>query len=311
MTVTPLARLDLNLLVALRELIRERNVTRAAERLGVTQPAASASLRRLRRHFGDDLLVRRGTVYTLSPLAVQLADQVEALCAAVERVFDTPHSFDPSTSRREFSLVMADYTIAVLGGALARALASRAPRVRLHVLTVKEALTADVAQTLRVIDGLIAPSTRSLEAEGFRTAELFDDRWMCLVSKDNDTVGRRLSLATLARLEWVLPYHPGGESVSAAPATAQLAALGVQPRVAVRVDSYQAAAHLVAGTDRVALMQERLAVRIAPDLGLRVLTCPGRPRPIVEHLWWQPSFDEDPGHRWFREIVISAARALA
>ena len=78
--VAHLANLDLNLLVALRELVRERSVTRAAQRLGVTQPAASASLSRLRRHFGDDLLVREHGEYVLTPLGEQLAEQVEAVC---------------------------------------------------------------------------------------------------------------------------------------------------------------------------------------------------------------------------------------
>jgi hypothetical protein len=113
-----LANLDLNLLVVLRELLRERNVTRAAARLGVSQPAASAALARLRRHFGDELLVRSGNGYVLSALAVQLADPVEAVCTGAERLFGTGHDFDPGASAREFTLFMADYTIEVLGSRL-------------------------------------------------------------------------------------------------------------------------------------------------------------------------------------------------
>ena len=95
--VAHLANLDLNLLVALRELTRERSVTRAAQRLGVTQPAASAALSRLRRHFGDELLVREHGEYVLTPLGEQLAEQVEAVCArgraALRRV-------QPTSTRR-------------------------------------------------------------------------------------------------------------------------------------------------------------------------------------------------------------------
>jgi Bacterial regulatory helix-turn-helix protein, lysR family len=111
-----LASLDLNLILVLRELLRERNVTRAAERVGVTQPAVSAALSRLRRHFGDDLLVRVSRGYVLSPLAVQLERQVEEICAAAERLFSAGADFDPASTRREFTLMMADYTVAVLGG---------------------------------------------------------------------------------------------------------------------------------------------------------------------------------------------------
>jgi len=98
--VTHLANLDLNLLVALRELTRERSVTRAAQRLGVTQPAASAALSRLRRHFGDELLVREHGEYVLTSLGEQLAEQVEVVCTAAERLFAASSDFDPATSER-------------------------------------------------------------------------------------------------------------------------------------------------------------------------------------------------------------------
>lgn len=112
--VAQLANVDLNLLVILRELLRERNVTRAAERVALTQPAASASLARLRRYFDDELLVRTKGGYVLSPLAAQLAEQVELACAVAERVFATSDAFEPTTSTHEFTLLMADYTIAML-----------------------------------------------------------------------------------------------------------------------------------------------------------------------------------------------------
>ncbi len=91
--VAHLANLDLNLLVALRE----RSVTRAAERLGVTQPAASAALARLRRHFGDELLMRDRGEYTLTALGAQLAEQTDAVCAAAERLFAASADFDPAS----------------------------------------------------------------------------------------------------------------------------------------------------------------------------------------------------------------------
>src|SRR6266568_158138 len=128
-----LANLDLNLLVTLRELVRERNVTRAAQRLGVTQPAASAALSRLRRHFGDDLLVRDKGGYVLTALGTQLAEQVEVVCAAAERLFSASTYFDPVTSDREFTLVMADYTIGVMGETLSQAIHAAAPGARLHI----------------------------------------------------------------------------------------------------------------------------------------------------------------------------------
>jgi DNA-binding transcriptional LysR family regulator len=183
--VSHLASLDLNLLVALRELLSERNVTRAAQRLGVTQPAASAALARLRRHFGDELLVRDKGGYALTALAVTLAEQVDAVCGAAERLFAASTHFDPATSEREFTLVMADYTIGVMGEALSQLVHEAAPRARLHIRLVRESLAAEYSGAIRFIDGMVAPPTHGFALPNTRSAELFRDRWVCLVAARN------------------------------------------------------------------------------------------------------------------------------
>ena len=305
-----LANLDLNLLVALRELLRERNVTRAAARIGVSQPAASASLSRLRRHFGDELLIRARAGYTLSPLAMQLAEQVETVCAAAERLFATGSAFDPGTSRREFTLLMADYTIAVLGRHLSTAISAQAPGVDLHVRLVREAFALDFAETITLIDGMVSPPVDRFEQPSVRSVELFTDRWVCIADAANPDVGDGLTVDRLAELLWVAPFQPDRGNPTAAPMSRQLARFGIRPDIRVRVESYQAVPYFVAGTDRVALLQERLAVQVADRLGLRVLPCPGEPEPIVERFWWHADRDGDPAHRWLRETVVAAAASL-
>src|SRR3954466_7494989 len=114
-----IASLDLNLLVSLDALLQERSVTRAAARMGLSQPALSASLARLRRHFGDELLARTGNEYRLTPLAAQLKPRVRLALEGVERVFTAQPEFDPSESTREFSVLLSDYASALLGSALA------------------------------------------------------------------------------------------------------------------------------------------------------------------------------------------------
>ncbi|WP_439381409.1 LysR family transcriptional regulator [Amycolatopsis lexingtonensis] len=306
-----LANLDLNLLVVLRELLGERNVTRAAARLGVSQPAASAALGRLRRHFGDELLVRTGNGYVLSALATQLADQVEAVCTGAERLFGTGHDFDPGASAREFTLVMADYTIEVLGSRLSALLAERAPDVQLHVRLVREAFASDITDTIRLIDGMVAPPVSRFELPDVRSVALFTDRWVCVVDAANPSVrDDELSLEQLAALPWVAPFQPDRGFPPAAPMGRQLALFGIQPRIRVRVESYQAVPHFVAGTDRVALLQERLATRVADRLGLRILPCPGDPEPIVERFWWHAGYDADPAHHWLRTVLTDLAREV-
>ena len=115
-----LGRLDLNLLVALDALLQQRSVTRAAAQMGLGQPALSASLARLRRHFGDELLHRVGNEYRLTPLAVELRARTAVALSGVDRVFSAQPSFDPASSTREFSADHQRLRVAVLGRPLRR-----------------------------------------------------------------------------------------------------------------------------------------------------------------------------------------------
>lgn len=308
---THLANLDLNLLVSLRELLRERNVTRAAARIGVSQPAASAALSRLRRHFDDELLARHGGSYVLTPLAAQLADQVEGVCSAAERLFGTGHRFDPATSRRGFSLLVADYTVTVLGAALSAALARRAPGVELRLRLVRESFAVEIGETIRLVDGMIAPPAARFDRPDLSSTPLFDDRWVLLLDAANPATSGDLSPAALAAMPWVVPFAPDRGFSASAPITRQFARLGVEPETRVRVESYLAVPHLVAGTDRVALVQERLARDVAGRLGLVTRECPGTDdRAIRERLWWHTELENDPAHRWLRDLLVELSATL-
>jgi DNA-binding transcriptional LysR family regulator len=121
----------------------------------------------------------------------------------------------------------------------------------------------------------------------------------------------RLRLEDLARLPWVAPYYRRSPpNPSAAPIMRQLALLDISPRIAVRVESYLAVPHFVAGTDRIALMQERLAARLADRMDLRVLECPGDPEPIAEALWWHRQYEDDTAHAWLRRLITETACRL-
>jgi DNA-binding transcriptional LysR family regulator len=305
---TRLTQLDLNLLVVLRELLRERNVTRAAKRVGVSQPAASAALARLRRYFDDDLLVRRGGRYELSPLALALVDQVETVCEGVERLVATGSGFDPATTRREFEIVMSDYVIAVLGERLSALVNANAASARLNVVLVREALSANIGHTIQVVDCVVSQPTSRFRIPEMRSTALFRDRWVCVVAAGNERFGEDVAdLDELTEATWVVPYHDDATFPSVVPVSRQFTRLGVRPRVAVRVDSFQAVSHLVASTDHVALMQGRLAVACSRYLPLRILESPRPLEPLEIRLWWHVRHHDDPGHRWFRELVVRAA----
>jgi DNA-binding transcriptional LysR family regulator len=292
-----LRNLDLNLLPTLDALLRERNVTRTAEQLGLSQPAVSAALGRLRRHFGDELLHRTGNRYELTPLAQQLRGRTEPALQGVQRVFDASPEFDPATADREFSLMISDYAMAVYGELLVRRLADEAPGVRLRMEKTDPHLVDQPLELLRAIDGLIIP-------HGFLSdipvTDLYDDTWVCIVSADNDAVGDALTMDQVATAQWVVMWDL---PTAFAPAARQLSMLGVEPRVAIAVDSFLAVPFLIAGTERIAVLQGRLADRLAGTAGVRALPCPWDVVPLKEALWWHPSHRVDPAHRWLRSVM--------
>jgi DNA-binding transcriptional LysR family regulator len=304
--VAPLAGIDLNLLVVLRELLREQNVTRAAQKVGITQPAASAALARLRRHFDDALLERTRTGFVLTPIGEQLAARIEPVCLGLEQLFATEPAFRPDESDREFTILTTDYVLAAVGERLSRALHAAAPRARLHVRVVEGALPADLPEALRGMDGIISAPKAEFKVPEIGALELFRDRWVCVVDAGNP-VSDDLTPADLERLPWVVPNQPDGGYPASSPLAPLLARLATGPTVAVRVDSYHATPYFVAGTERVAVMQQRLAERFAARPDLRILPIPFDHPPIVETFWWHVRHTEDPAHRWFRALLAEAA----
>ena len=296
--------LDLNLLLALDALLTERNVTRAAERLGLSQPTVSAALGRLRRHFGDELLHRIGNRYELTPLAQQLSARTTPALADVRRVFDATADFDPRTSEREFTIMISDYAATVFGDRLAMTLASVAPGVRLRFQQTDLTVVDHGLETLRNVDGLVLP-------HGFLTdipsTDLFEDTWVCVVSKDNEAVGEELTMEDVARLPWLVTFNL---PTAYTPAARQLRIIGVEPQVQMVVDNFLTVPFLVAGTSRVAVLQRRLANRLAETAGVRVLSCPWDVVPLKEAFWWHPALRRDPGHRWLRQVLRDVGGAV-
>lgn len=299
-----LARLDLNLLVALDALLQQRSVTRAAEQMGLSQPAVSAHLSRLRRHFRDELLVRVGNQYRLTPLGQQLKERVRVALSGAERVFAAEPDFDPASSTREFSLLVSDYGIAVLGPIIAGLLAAEAPGTRLRLPANTPKMVDAAAQVLVSTDLLIIPHGFVADLSH---QDLYRDEWVCLVAADNTDVGESLTVEQLRTMPWVVTYH--GPTAST-PAARQMRMLGIEPRVQVVTESFLTVAGLVAGTNRVALLQRRLADRVPAGLGVRALPCPFEAGPLMEAMWWHPMYDDDPEHRYLRDLILRATAIM-
>jgi DNA-binding transcriptional LysR family regulator len=300
-----IAVLDMNLVVALRALLTERNVTRAGERIGLSQPAMSAALSRLRRHFGDELLARKGSGYELTALGKVLLDRAEVACEMLDLVFGSQPRFDPAREHREFTLLASDYAVAVAGDLLARELSAQAPQVRITFRQVPVTLIDDPAAQLSTVDGLFMPHGI---ISGLPAVDLFRDRWVCVVAEDHPEVGDSITLEQLAVLPWAIYQR-----VYDAPVNRQLSLLGIEPRVQVSVDSFQLLPALVAGTRRVAMIQGLLAARLGlgPGSGIRLLDCPFDAVPVQEALWWHPVHTHDAGHLWLRESVAAIGTRIA
>lgn len=299
-----LSRLDLNLLVALDALLTERSVTRAAERLHLSQPALSASLARLRTHFGDQLLARRGNAYELTPLATRLAEHASTALEAARRVFETQSDWAPETSTRTFSILGSDYSFATVGR-LASAIASeRAPGVRFRFTQHNPAIIDDPDARMRNADGLLIPHGF---VTGFPHLDLLRDRWLIVADADNQRVTEGLTLASLAEFPWVFTYQSRTAFTSA---SKQLEELGLDPHVEAVVEGFLALPFFIAGTDRLGLVQAALAPAVRSAVNVQLVEPPFDATPVQNALWWHPVHDHDPAHAWMRDIFAEAAHVL-
>lgn len=299
-----LSRLDLNLLVSLDALLTERNVTRAAERLHLSQPSLSAALARLRVHFDDPLLARRGNTYELTPLASRLLEHTADALNAVRRVFESQSRWDPSESTRTFTVHGSDYTLTVIGPTLSRLASAQAPGVRLRLVPTTSTGIDDILNRLASLDAVLLPHGIASDRPSM---DLWRDDWVILAAEDNPRASPTLTLESLSASPWVFTYQT---RMSFTAVGRQLEQLGLHPRVEVVVESFSLLPLYVANTDRFALIQRKLAPRVLGMGGVQVCEIPFEPVPLIEALWWHPAHDSDPEHEWLRGLFAEAARDL-
>ncbi|MFI0511120.1 LysR family transcriptional regulator [Streptomyces sp. WSLK1-5] len=298
-----LGAIDLNLLVALEALLEEKNVTHAGVRLSTSQSAMSGSLARLRRHFNDELLVRVGREYELTPLAERLLPVVQASLHKAEEALSLTRHFDPTRSRQRFSVVMSDYVMTVFVEPLLRVIAEEAPGVRIDFHSIVDGQLENETH-LRCHDLMVVPLGYQLPGV---SEAVMHDRFVCLVDPDNPRlVDGRLGLRDLAEM----PHAACAIGKSHTPAERQLETLGITPRVQVSTPGFSVLPFLVSGTDLVALVPERLARRYEGFARCAVVPTPFPDVPLVEAMYWHHNRHSDPAHRWLRETVRRVGAAL-
>jgi DNA-binding transcriptional LysR family regulator len=297
--------IDLNLLIALAALLEERNLTRAGEKTNMSQPAMSGALARLRRHFDDELLVRDGRQYQLTPLAQRLLPDVRDALHQIERTLAARPEFDPATSTRTFSLVMSDYTVTVLVDPLLRRVQELAPGIGLTVNPIPPDMQENERGLLQH-DLMIAPLGFTFPGE---SEEIFRDRYVCLVDPGNPSLaGGTLSLADFGELPHAVATFGQREILNQAELA--LVALGVPRHIQVTTEGWLPLPFVVAGTNLAAVVPERLARRVASTAGVTVCEPPFGTIELIEALWWHPTRGGDQALRWLRSTVAEVAAQL-
>lgn len=297
--------MDLNLLLPLGVLLEERNVTAAAIRLNVSQPTASTFLAKLRRYFSDPLLVREGNIYTLSPLAMRLKEELPAALRSVEQIARAQSEFNPSTSDHEFTILATDYASWRVGTRLLPWLESVAPSIRIRFDHVLPYHVDHAPDSLKDVDGMLLP-------HGYLTqqphVDVLLDEWTCLVASDNPHLGKRPTPEELLSMPWIMTVSGRGAFT---PAARQLQIAGVDPVVSTITPNFFVIPSLIEGSSRVALIPMALArTAVQATTKLRVVDPPIPLTALSEAFWWHRDREHEPAHRWFRQQLELACRPL-
>jgi DNA-binding transcriptional LysR family regulator len=296
--------LDLNLLVVFDAVAQERNATRAAVQLNMTQPAISHALARLRNALRDELFVRTPNGMEPTPYAERLIGPIRAALESLRTALDGAAPFDPETAERGFTLALDNRAAVVLAAPLAAAIGAQAPGVHLDLrpsgtLNLPERL--DRGELDLALGGLAAP------AERFSDLRLFDNGFAAVVRRGHPAaIEGTISLNALGAYPHLILSSTGEETDFV---DAELAHHKLARRVTLRVPLLAAAATL-AQSEMVAILSERTARAFAGSAPLEVLTLPfASPRQITAMLWHR-RLDSVPAHQWLRSLILRVARTV-
>lgn len=293
--------LDLNLLVALDVLLEEQNITRAAERLHMTQSATSGVLGRLRTYFEDDLLVQVGRKMMLTPLARDLEIPVREVLLKIQTSITAKPVHDIAESKRHFRIMASDYLISVLFAEVIREINQQAPMVTFELISPGE--TAREMLMRGEVDLMIAPDHYIVKEHPSQL--LFEEQHVCVICQDNQAVGERLTLERYLELGHVSVVFgrnrtPGIEEWF-------MSEYGCKRRIEVITHDFNTLPQLVIGTQRVATVHSRLARLYARNLPLRIVPPPVNLPAMQEYMSWHRSLDRDPVLAWLREKLLEMA----
>lgn len=296
---------DLNLLPVLLVMMEERNVTRAAERLGITQPALSNALNRLRETLNDPLFIRERYGMRPTPKAEQLAQVVGAALSSIDKVILGQQDFDPLNATRLFTLAPNSYVEFIMMPAIVARLRSCAPGIRLRLTPFGN----DVTET-----GVISGNTdmvlgRIVEPpDNLVVQHLMNEGLACVIRADHPLVGENLSAEQYEQLKHVNVLPPGRMRAGLYQALEQR---GLRRQVAVSVTHFLAVPEMIAVTDYCATLPRLICQHLSRDQRLRIVPAPVDLGTFPVEMGWHARYRDDPAHRWFRTLMTETAQSLS
>ncbi|MYM34528.1 LysR family transcriptional regulator [Duganella sp. FT50W] len=298
-------KLDLNLLVALNALLTERNISRAAEKLYLSQPATSGALSRLRAYFNDELLVPSGRQLMLTQRAKELVDPVREVLMRIDTTIAAQPQFDPATESRVFTLLVSDYTSTVLIPTLLAELYREAPNLRIRLRNQAE--RPDEVLEQGEADFLVIPS--QYLAKDHPSAALFEEDYLCVTWEGNSRVKERLTFDDYLACGHVIATFEHTNPLSTFDGWF-MESFDVKRRVEVTAPTLSALPSMVIGTDRIATVHRRIALRAQATLPIKVWEPPPRIPRLVQMLQWHKHRSNDPAIRWIRDKIVTAAAGV-
>lgn len=291
--------LDLNLVPVLEALLAQCSVSRAAESLGLTQPAMSHALRRLRTYFNDPLFVRSGSGMVATPKALELAPIVSEMMEGVRAHLVPGAGFDPRAARRVFSLSMTDMAELVFMPRLIPRFRAEAPHARLRILRL---MPSEVPAALERRNVDLAIGSVPLTVEGLYQQQLVRHPLVCMVSRDNARFSDRIHKEQYLAAEHigVMPFGREEDIFEWA-----LQAQGLKRRFFMMTQGFLTLPMLIEGSDLVATVPEHMATVFGSLAGIRCLPPPVELPALALRQSWHPRFQTDPGNVWLRNLFFA------
>lgn len=292
--------LDLNLIVAFEALMTDRSVSRAAQRLNLSQPAMSNALARLRSYFGDELLIARNKRMYPTPFAETLLPQVRQALETMEGVIATSRHFDPATTNRTFRIMTSDYIATSILFPIVTRLAATAPGVRIELLLPSprriELLESGGIDLLITLQEYVTPELPS--------ERLFEDAYALVGRAGHPALTGTPTLASMLAHAHV--HVAIGDERLPSFGDAYLDRMGIQRRIAMIAPNFGMLPWLLQDTDWLALIQGRLAAQMARNFPLVAVAPPLSIPPLVEMAQYHVTRSNDPGLRWLIDLIRSS-----